>query len=409
MGSYADITINGYELESWKNTYHEWYFTKADRVRNIVNEEDTYASENFIGYRSNVATIRRRIQLAGYDLKSVELDFNETRALWIKNMREMLSIHQDDAESKFDSLNFKVSSQLEVVQNASFKEWIAAMPRALALGNSYYEQAFNYQSVYIDNEPLLSLMLSPLYGVYDENLFFSGPVFPCMDMNSYAVILLEVADEDGLCELDINDLVNGGWVDDFEDMAQTQAGETLFHENFMKSLNELSTLNGSMKNETLQKMSFASVITTMEAYLSDTMKKQVFNRHAIKRRFVKHYNLFDKNVKNIKPSEIFEFMDKLDHLLSCEMDKISFHNIETITGLFQNILLCNFPTDKISELSTAVDIRHDIVHRNGKSTDGSIVIVSQQDVVNLLELVQYIIKHIDLQIIDGRLDDSIIE
>lgn len=75
------------------------------------------------------------------------------------------------------------------------------------------------------------------------------------------------------------------------------------------------------------------------------------------------------------------------------------------TGLYKNVLLCEFPKDKISKLETAIDIRHDIVHRNGKKTDGSLVMVSQQDVVNLIELVQYIIKDIDYQIIDRLLDN----
>ncbi|QFI37169.1 hypothetical protein FR932_04660 [Moritella marina ATCC 15381] len=406
MGSYAEIKINGNGLIDWKNTYDEWYFTKADRVRYIANKEDEYDPENIIGYRTNVATLRRRLQLAGNDLKSVECDFNDTRSIWVQNMKDMLLLYQEDKESKYDQFNSnmvdRITSQLEIVQNTSFNDWKKAVPIALEMSDNYTEQAIMNRDVYIPDEPLLSLMLSPLAGVYDHSLGFMGSTFPCTYVESYAIILFDMCNDDDICELNISDLVYGGWVDDFEDIAQIQAGRTVFHEHFKQSLDELSTLNNSSENKILQRMIFATAISTVEAYLSDTMKKQVLNRHAIKRRFVKHFKSFNKNVKE---SGVFEFLDTLDERLNEEIDKISFHNLDTVTGLYKNVLLCEFPKDKISKLDAAIDIRHDIVHRNGKKTDGSLVMVSQQDVVNLIDLVQHIIKEIDYQIIDGLLDN----
>lgn len=94
MGSYADIKINGHTLVEWKNTYDEWYFTKSDRARDIAQADEV---RDFIGYRTSVSTIRRRLQLAGYDRKSLERDFNETRELWIKEMKESLEYYSQVA------------------------------------------------------------------------------------------------------------------------------------------------------------------------------------------------------------------------------------------------------------------------------------------------------------------------
>ncbi|MFW0992339.1 HEPN/Toprim-associated domain-containing protein [Vibrio parahaemolyticus] len=406
MGSWAALNINGHELLSWKNTYDRWYFTKADRVRDIVDEKNEYNSDNFIGYRTTVANLRRRLHLGGYNLKTVERDFNDTRSVWIENMRDMLEYYQGHKERKdeafYSDMFNKISSQLEVIRTTSFQDWLKTVPRALAMSDSFAEKTMLGEDIVIENEPLLSIMLSQLPGVYDDNFGYAGSIFPCMYVESYAIVLLEMSDDNDICELDVSDLIHGGWVDDFEDIAQTQAGETIFYQHFKQSIDELSTLNNTSDQETLQRMIFASVITAMEAYLSDTMKKQVLNRHAIKRRFVECHNSFEAKIKQ---NGIFTLLDTLDQKLNEEIDKISFHNVDTVTGLYNNVLLCEFPKDKMSQLSKAVDIRHDIVHRNGKKTDGTLVVVSQQDVMNLVELIQYLIKDIDSQIIDGLLDD----
>ena len=182
--------------------------------------------------------------------------------------------------------------QLTVVQNTSFKDWLKAVPKALEISGRYAEKSIMGEDVIIENEPLLSLMLSELTGVYDNNCGYGGSTFPCMSVESFAIVIFEMCDDSDICELDISDVVHSGWGDDFGDIIQVQVGKTVFHENFEQSIDELSKLNSSSENETLQRMIFASVITAMEAYLSDTMKKQVLNRNAIKRRFVEYYNFF---------------------------------------------------------------------------------------------------------------------
>lgn len=404
MGSYAGLNIKNHELLSWKNTYDEWYFSKQDRVREITEEDD---SKSFIGYRVDVRTLRRRLQLAGHDLRSAERDFNDTRMLWIEEMKESLQWHRENQEKKPEQFHVdmieEITSELEVIQVHEFNDWLLALPLVLSKAKDNLEQGIYDQKVHIENEPLLSFMLSSLSGVYDDNQGFAGATFPCRYVETYAVVLLEISNDDDACELDITDLINGGWVDDFNDIAQVQAGDTQFHEHFKLSLDELSTLNASSENKVLQRMVFASVITAMEAYLSDTMKRHVLNRSAIKRRFVESHQSFKDKIAR---KDVFKFLDTLDKTLNDEIDKISFHNVDTIKDLYNDVLLCNFPEDKLSDLRPSVLKRHDIVHRNGKKTDGSVVAVSQDDVNSLIELVYGIIKHIDMQIIDGLLVDS---
>ncbi|PKF81479.1 hypothetical protein CW749_02230 [Vibrio sp. vnigr-6D03] len=394
MGSYADVNIGDHELWSWKNYYDKWYFTKQDRVREVSNDD----SSDFIGYKIDAKTLTRRLQLAGYDLNSARYDFEEVRASWISEMKESLGYyHGEDSD-----LSHKITANLKVVEAHSFDDWLRVLPRALELSQNRFKDGNFESKVQIEGEALLSFMLSDFYGVFEDNQGFAGAMFPCNRVETYAVVLLEASPDDVVCTLDITDLVSGGWVEDFDDIAQIQAGETHFYGLFTASLDELHTLNATSENPVLQRMVFASVITTMEAYLSDTMKRHVLNRDAIKRRFVESHASFSKKLNK---SEVFTFLDNLDRTLNEEIDRISFHNIDIVKDLYKRVLLCEFPEEHLSKLRPLIFVRHDIVHRNGKKTDGNVINVSQQDVVELIELVTDVTKAIDLQIIDGMLVD----
>ncbi|MDD9158026.1 HEPN/Toprim-associated domain-containing protein [Aliivibrio sp. S4TY2] len=399
MGSFADININNQELLSWKNTYDEWFFTKQDRVREVNDDED---QQDFIGYKIDAKTLKRRLQLAGYDLRSAEQDFNEVKSSWILEMKETLELCKNNPDSIYVDDVEQISADLKIVESHSFQDWLQTLPKAFDKLNADFDTDYFNPKVIIDGEPLLSFMLSVFHSVYDKNQGFAGTIFPCKYVETYAVVLLEHCDDESECVLDITDIVNGGWVTDFDDIAEVQAGETKFHQNFCTSLGELAVLNETTENATLQRMVFASVITAMEAYLSDTMKSHVLNRSAVKRRFVESHQVFKEKLAK---KDVFAFLDTLDKTLNTEIDKISFHNIDTVKDLYQKVLACDFPEDKLDQLRPSVFVRHDIVHRNGKKSDGFSVDVSQQDVIDLIELVKSLIRDIDQQILDGLLID----
>ncbi len=291
-----------------------------------------------------------------------------------------------------------------MLRNTTINDWIQKFPTALEKCHLSFDDNHNEIDVDIPNDPLLSFMLSPLHGIYNNNHHgFGGSFFPCMQMESYALLLLGMSNDDDICELEITDIVHGGWVDDFEDIEQLQEGKTYFYKIFENSLVELKDIKLDKSTPVLQRMIFSSVITTMEAYLSDTIKKNVLNRDAIKKRFVKNSEHL-KNSKRIPLNEIYEELDKLDKKIIEEIDSISYHNVDVVTGLYKNVLLCSFPKDKVAQLSKSVEIRHDIVHRNGKTTDGSIIHLAKEDVENLITLVSDVVSHIDKQILDGLLD-----
>jgi hypothetical protein len=65
-----------------------------------------------------------------------------------------------------------------------------------------------------------------------------------------------------------------------------------------------------------------------------------------------------------------------------------------------------FLKKRMKELTACIDVRHDIVHRNGRSTDGLLTTITQDDVEKVIRLVHRIVEHIDKQIITGLPDDK---
>lgn len=404
MGSYADIKINGNTLVEWKNTYDEWYFTKSDRVREMAQADE---ERDFIGYRTSVATIRRRLQLAGYDRRSLERDFNETRDLWIRKMKESLDYYRQEIDIHNEKYDIQITQlilqKLDVLRNTTLDEWIEKLPKALDKTDLLFDDHYNEVDVDIPDDQLLSFMLSPLHGVFNHyDHGFSGSTFPCMQMESYAILLLDMSKDDDLCELEITDIAQSGWVDDFDDIQQVQSGTTTFYKTFENSIREIQSIEHSKAPPVLQRMIFSSVITAMEAYLSDTMKRHVLNRHAIKRRFVESYSAFKVDIKG---SNVFKYLDGLDRSIVHHLDRsISFHDIKHIKNLFENVLDCKISNENLNIIRDFSQTRHDIVHRNGKDRHGNGINISNENIINLISVVTAFVSDIDRQILDGLLD-----
>jgi len=404
MSGAANITINGYELVSWKDTYNKWYFRNDDEKINILESSLGIDDKTIFGYRASVDTIRRRLQLDGYDLRSAEKDFYDTKLIWVRDILDTLELDRVETKRLGKFLLpediYHIKEDYKVLKDVSFKTWVKKIPEALELMKDRKKGDIPNREEW---DPLLYFMLSFPCGVCNGNYGFIGALFPCKQMESYAAVLLSLNKDDDECILNASGLLSNGWSEFIDEQEQPKASETKFYNDFLDSLFELSLLNKESEKPLIQRMIYSNVITSMESYLSETMKRHVLNRHAIKRRFIETHTVFNKNIKE---SDVFSFMDGLDKRISEEIDKISFHNIGTARELYNNVLLCDFPEDKLSDLANCIKIRHDIVHRNGKSTDGFVVSVTQDDVEMVIRLVHRIIEYIDKQIISGLPDDK---
>jgi hypothetical protein len=69
------------------------------------------------------------------------------------------------------------------------------------------------------------------------------------------------------------------------------------------------------------------------------------------------------------------------------------HNLPKAKELFNRVL--GMPLDIAGELFNAVLIRHDVIHRNGRTRDGSERIVTEQNVRSLISVSSSLAHQID--------------
>ncbi|HGE6964886.1 TPA: HEPN/Toprim-associated domain-containing protein [Pseudomonas aeruginosa] len=404
MGSFAQITIGGYPISSTKNYYHQWYFRKKDRVIRVRDKSqrntliwcaaephEQHEEETDYLYVVSGSVLRRRLELAGFNRETLEREFKECTAQRIASLEESFQFDEDWAREQ--------SKRAAILKSSSLADWLKCFKTALDEGITSWQWDERKQNY---TDPLLHILFTS--DVFWDEALLHDTGFPCQTLESMAVAMLEIVPAEAECVLDITDLIGGGWTNAFEDIIEYNKDFTTFYDVFATSIVDTQSLMAlSPENITLARLLYANVITAMETYLSDTMKKQALTREAIRRRFVQTNETFKEK---IVVQEIFRKLEGLNEEITQTIDTMSFHNLDKVAGLYKAVLDTKFPSAHMAALKSAVEKRHDIVHRNGKTVQGKTVNVAMEDVEQLIELVDSTIKHIDKQIKDGLLDDE---
>jgi hypothetical protein len=417
MSTWVGIEVNGFEIESYRNHHDTWFFRNNDRVRNIPpHYRGEFSQDVFIGYQASAATILRRMVLAGYDMQACTLHFGEYLDKAISSAQEIIYLLQDslDNNDAIGKCNERYTQKIAVyqnfidaIQNSTLEEWIELFPKAVRIMTDERRLYNPFNDVHWYNSsdiPLLCAMLSnvPLYSEYSVTGSLN---FPYNDPNIFTFAFLSSCQNDAICELNIAELIWSGSEEDFGDLEEIQKGTTVPFRNFLQSVNEfqqLSTLKS--EDQVLQRMCFSSIITALEAYIGDIMKREVLNNETLKRRFVEKSGVFTE--QKMKVEAIYNFLDGLDKRITEELDNTSFHNIQTTRKMLREVLLIEIPNNLVSELNRAVIKRHDIVHRNGRSPNGQSINVTRENVMELINLVVQCIENIDQQVLDALTKDN---
>ncbi|KKB02709.1 hypothetical protein [Pantoea anthophila] len=135
------------------------------------------------------------------------------------------------------------------------------------------------------------------------------------------------------------------------------------------SLSEIRTGNSSI----YLKMRFSYAVTLMESCLSEMIKAVTMQYEAFRCNAIKNINdlktlriyapdLLDKNPKDI-----------LDNAIMGHLTHVIYHNMDKVSKVYTDVIGEQFPSvfdegNKVIRVLT--ELRHDIVHRNGKNRNG---------------------------------------
>jgi hypothetical protein len=95
-------------------------------------------------------------------------------------------------------------------------------------------------------------------------------------------------------------------------------------------------------------------------------------------------------------NDLFDYYDKIEKICRKALLEILYHNLSKLKGMYKDTL--DIEIGEIGEPYKAINIRHNLVHRNGKSKDGIEVEINQEIVASLLNMIEEFITKIDNQV-----------
>lgn len=141
-------------------------------------------------------------------------------------------------------------------------------------------------------------------------------------------------------------------------------------------------------------MLYVSVIIAMEAYLLDNFLSSVNSDKVAFRKYIETTEHFRK--QKISLSTIFKESAGIDKRGRAYLTKLLWHRLSEVAKLYRDTLGVHFPED-MTELLKAVQIRHDFVHRNGRTPDGTEISLTPDQITALIKLVQSLVEGIEAQ------------
>ena len=176
------------------------------------------------------------------------------------------------------------------------------------------------------------------------------------------------------------------------------------YEEFEYSMRSIkSMMENYAENEiisTINRMLFVQIISSMEAYLGDT----VFNEISNNKDYMKSIVAKNKTLKGVKIS-LFDAIDGEDHVKKAVfgyLKGILYHNVSLVREIYRSSMGIDIYADikYIENINKYVSIRHDCVHRNGKNKNGEMISIIDarylynvfRDVVGFIDSIEGMIR-----------------
>lgn len=158
---------------------------------------------------------------------------------------------------------------------------------------------------------------------------------------------------------------------EYEFAAITETGK--LRENFVKEIANLRKLNdldlGNVDLETaLKRQVYIAAITLMETFLSETFIRTVIADKNVMEKFVRSHPSFKG--RKFTLDKIYDTYNTIEDTAKKVMLETIYHDLVKVRMMYSAALDIKFPP--IGDVMRCVKVRHDLVHRNGKSHDGDI-------------------------------------
>lgn len=172
--------------------------------------------------------------------------------------------------------------------------------------------------------------------------------------------------------------------------------------NYSRALESIISLNTIENNETLIKMQVAYSVTILESCLSEMLKSVVLSSNCFIRNAVFHVKGLNETTVSLK--DILDDSSIIERQVMNFFSGMLYHQIPKVLNVYEVVLQTTQPKGiRLGDLINLIKLRHDIVHRDGKTVEGKKLSLTSNDVDNSVSLVRGF-----LSIISGYISTAII-
>lgn len=144
------------------------------------------------------------------------------------------------------------------------------------------------------------------------------------------------------------------------------------------------------------RMIYSTVITALESYLSDTFLNKIKNNSNRILKIVSSSS--ELNTRKYSIEEIIDWQDNVETKIIEFLSNIIWHKIDKVRRLYLDVLEIKFPENS-SAIFKAVEIRHDLVHRNGRLKEGGRHNLTKSEIEVLIKETNKFVSGIQKQIL----------
>jgi hypothetical protein len=155
-----------------------------------------------------------------------------------------------------------------------------------------------------------------------------------------------------------------------------------------------STIDQTVMN-TIYKMIHIHAVTAMETYLGDSLKSAVIGNKVYIANAAR--NLEELSKKNFKLSEILSYEGDIEKIVLEQLGKYLYHDVSKVMKIYKATLGFSYTYD-LKYLIEITTVRHDLVHRNGKSNEGLRVNLNPLDLKNAIDEVDKFINYLEISL-----------
>jgi|GEM_PF-945845 len=161
----------------------------------------------------------------------------------------------------------------------------------------------------------------------------------------------------------------------------------------LRKLNEVDLQDDEL-NAILKRQIYIGVMGTMETFLSETFVKLALANPVNLEKFVKFNPEFANRKFDLK--DVFEAYKNIEQTAKGVMLDTIYHNLPVVREMYRSTFEIAFPA--IKEPIQCVKVRHDLVHRNGKTKDGVTHVLDSNTIENTIETVKQLVAGIVAEI-----------